>query len=333
MTVTVVLVGPTAVGKSALAVALAERFGEDRQPAEVINADSMLIYRGMHIGTAKPTAAERRHVPHHLIDIADIHEPATVAEFQRLARTAIAGCRSRGVVPIVVGGSALYIRAIIDDFAFPGTDPELRAQLEDELARLGPHLLHARLAERDPAAAAKIEPGNGRRIVRALEVLALTGRPFRASLPPHRYVLPDVIQIGLDIDRATLDRRVAARVEAMWVAGLVAEVRALEAAGLRSGRTASRALGYRQVLDLLAGTIGEAEAKLQTIAATRRFARRQDSWFRRDPRIQWLRYDDPQLLESAYVLAAVNEARPSSTGPSGTADSPAAQRGLPHMQD
>jgi tRNA dimethylallyltransferase len=299
----------------------------------VINADSMLIYRGMDIGTAKPTAAERRNVPHHLIDIADIHEPATVAEFQRLARTAIAGCRSRGVVPIVVGGSALYIRAIIDDFAFPGTHPELRAQLEDELARLGPHQLHARLAERDPQAAAKIEPGNGRRIVRALEVLALTGHPFRASLPPHRYVLPDVIQIGLDMDRATLDRRVAARVEAMWVAGLVAEVRALEAAGLRSGRTASRALGYRQVLDLLAGTIGEAEAKEQTIAATRRFARRQDSWFRRDPRIQWLRYDDPQLLESAYVLAAVNEARPSSTGPSGTADSPAAQRGLPHMQD
>jgi tRNA dimethylallyltransferase len=263
----------------------------------------------------------------------DIHEPATVAEFQLLARTAIAGCRSRGVVPIVVGGSALYIRAIIDDFAFPGTDPRLRAQLEDELARLGPHQLHARLAERDPQAAAKIEPGNGRRTVRALEVLALTGRPFRASLPPHRYVLPDVIQIGLDIDRGTLDRRVAARVEAMWVAGVVAEVRALEAAGLRSGRTASRALGYRQVLDLLAGTIGEAEAKEQTIAATRRFARRQASWFRKDPRIRWLRYDDPQLLESAYVLAVGNEARPGSTGHSRTGESPAGQRGLPHMED
>ena len=333
MSVTVVLVGPTAVGKSALAVALAERFGEDGRQAEVINADSMLIYRGMDIGTAKPTAAERRNIPHQLIDILDVGQPGTVAEFQQLARTVIAGCRRRGVVPIVVGGSALYVRTIIDDFAFPGTDPRLRAHLEDELAQLGPQQLHARLAERDPQAAAKIESGNGRRTVRALEVLALTGRPFRASLPPHRYVLPDVIQIGLDIDRATLDRRVAARVEAMWVAGVVAEVRALEAAGLRSGRTASRALGYRQVLDLLAGTIGEAEAKEQTIAATRRFARRQDSWFRKDPRIRWLRYDDPQLLESAYVLAAGNETGPGSTGHSGTGDSPAGQRGLPHMED
>jgi tRNA dimethylallyltransferase len=333
MTVTVVLVGPTAAGKSALAVALAERFGEDGQPAEVINADSMLIYRGMDIGTAKPTTAERRHVPHHLIDIVDVDEPATVAEFQRLARTAIAGCRSRGVVPILVGGSALYIRAILDDFVFPGTNPGLRAQLEVELARYGPRQLHARLAERDPEAAGKIEPGNGRRIVRALEVLALTGHQFRVSLPPHRYVLPDVIQIGLDIDRATLDRRVAARVEAMWAAGLVAEVRALEAAGLRSGRTASRALGYRQVLDLVAGTIGEAEAKEQTIAATRRFARRQDSWFRKDPRIRWLRYDNPRLVESAYVLAAANEAELGSPEHGAAVDSPAAQRGLPSMED
>jgi tRNA dimethylallyltransferase len=331
--VTVVLVGPTAVGKSALAVALAERFGADGQPAEVINADSMLIYRGMDIGTAKPTAAERRNVPHHLIDILDVQEPATVAEFQQLARTAIDGCRARGVVPVVVGGSALYVRAIVDDFAFPSTEPALRAELEDELARLGPQQLHARLAERDPEAADRIEPGNGRRIVRALEVLALTGHQFRASLPPHRYVLSDVIQIGLDIDRATLDRRVAARVEAMGAAGLVAEVRALEAAGLRSGRTASRALGYRQVLDVLAGRIGEAEAKEQTIAATRRFARRQDSWFRKDPRIRWLRHDDPQLVESAYLLAARNEATAGPAAPTTTYDPPASQSGLLHMED
>jgi tRNA dimethylallyltransferase len=308
MAVTVVLVGPTAVGKSALAVALAERFAADGHPAEVINADSMLIYRGMDIGTAKPTAAERRNIPHHLIDILDVVEPATVAEFQRLARTAISGCRTRGVIPVVVGGSALYVRAIVDDFAFPGTDPVLRAQLEAQLARFGPQQMHARLAGRDPEAAAQIQPGNGRRIVRALEVLAITGRPYHASLPPRRYLLTDVIQIGLDIDRATLDRRVAARVDAMWAAGLVAEVRALEASGLRSGRTASRALGYRQVLDLLAGTISEAEAIEQTVAATRRFARRQDSWFRKDPRIRWLRYDDPELVESAYLLAAGNEA-------------------------
>jgi tRNA dimethylallyltransferase len=331
--VTVVLVGPTAVGKSALAVALAERFGQAGRPAEVINADSMLIYRGMDIGTAKPTAAERRDVRHHLIDILDVGEPSTVAEFQRLARTTISGCRTRGVVPIVVGGSALYVRAIVDDFSFPGTDPALRAALEDELAGVGPQQLHARLARQDPDAAARIEPGNGRRIVRALEVLALTRRPFRASLPPHRYVLPDLIQIGLDIDRATLDRRVAARVEAMWEAGLVAEVRALEAAGLRSGRTASRALGYRQVLDLLSGEISEAEAKQQTIAATRRFARRQDSWFRKDPRIRWLRFDDPRLVASAYLLAAENEARTVPPGGVDTGDPPTAGGGLPHMED
>jgi tRNA dimethylallyltransferase len=331
--VTVVLVGPTAVGKSALAVALAERFRADGQPAEVINADSMLIYRGMDIGTAKPTPAERRGVPHHLIDILDVAEPSTVAEFQQLARTTISGCRARGVVPILVGGSALYVRAIVDDFTFPGTDSERRAVLEDELARLGPQELHARLARRDPDAAARIEPGNGRRIVRALEVLDLTGRPFRASLPPHRYVLLDVIQIGLDIDRATLDRRVAARVEVMWAAGLVAEVRALEAAGLRSGRTASRALGYRQVLEQLAGAIGEAEAKEQTIAATRRFARRQDSWFRKDPRIHWLRYDDPRLVESAYLLAAAREGRPSPPAGRQGGGSAAGLDGLPHMED
>jgi tRNA dimethylallyltransferase len=333
VSVTVVLVGPTAVGKSALAVALAERFGKDGRPAEVINADSMLIYRGMDIGTAKPTAAERRDVPHHLIDILDVHEPATVAEFQELARTAITGCRTRGAVPIVVGGSALYVRAIVDDFAFPGTDPALRAQLEQELDRIGPQQLHARLAGDDSEAADRIEPGNGRRIVRALEVLALTGRPYRASLPPHRYVLSDVVQIGLDIDRATLDRRVAARVEAMWAAGLVAEVRALQAAGLRYGRTASRALGYRQVLDLLAGTISEAEAKEQTIAATRRFARRQDSWFRKDPRIRWLRYDDPLLVEAAYLLAAGDDAAAVPAARLMPADPPASQSTPPHMED
>ena len=299
----VVLVGPTAVGKSALAVDLAERFAGTGQPAEVVNADSMLVYRGMDVGTAKPSAAERRGIPHHLIDILDVSEPATVAEFQALARAAIDDCRRQGVVPIVVGGSALYIRAIVDDFVFPGTDPGIRAELEEHLGQLGPSALHERLAGRDPDAAAAIEPGNGRRIVRALEVVELTGRPYRATLPPHEYALPGVIQIGLDIDRPTLDERLAARVEAMWRAGLVDEVRALEAAGLRAGRTASRALGYRQVLDYLAGTITEAEAKEQTITATRRFARRQDSWFRKDPRIRWLRFDRSGLVEAAYALA------------------------------
>jgi tRNA dimethylallyltransferase len=301
--VTVVLVGATAAGKSSLAVELALRLAATGRRAEVINADSMLLYRGMDIGTAKPSVVERRGVRHHLIDVLDVTETSTVADFQRLARDAITECCTRNVVPIVVGGSALYVRAIVDDFEFPGTDPALRAELEAELERIGAQSLHRRLAAVDPAAAATIEPGNGRRIVRALEVGALTGRPYAATLPGYSYLLPGVVQIGLAIDRETLDRRVAARVHRMWQAGLVDEVRQLEQAGLRRGRTASRALGYRQVLDFLANSISEAEAEEQTILATRRFARRQDAWFRKDPRIHWLRWDDPQLVDSAYGLA------------------------------
>jgi tRNA dimethylallyltransferase len=299
----VVLVGATAAGKSSLAVELALRLAATGRRAEVINADSMLLYRGMDIGTAKPSVVERRGVRHHLIDVLDVTETSTVADFQRLARDAITECCTRNVVPIVVGGSALYVRAIVDDFEFPGTDPALRAELEAELERIGAQSLHRRLAAVDPAAAATIEPGNGRRIVRALEVGALTGRPYAATLPGYSYVLPGVVQIGLAIDREALDRRVAARVHRMWQAGLVDEVRQLEQAGLRRGRTASRALGYRQVLDFLANSISEAEAEEQTILATRRFARRQDAWFRKDPRIHWLRWDDPQLVDSAYGLA------------------------------
>jgi tRNA dimethylallyltransferase len=301
--VTVVLIGPTAVGKSSLAVELAVRFAAAGRGAEVINADSMLLYRGMDIGTAKPSPVERRGVRHHLIDVLDVTQTSTVADFQRLARDSIADCRRRNVVPIVVGGSALYVRAIVDEFEFPGTDPALRAGLESELERIGPQSLHLRLASVDPAAASAIEPGNGRRIVRALEVGMLTGRPYAATLPGYSYLLPDVLQIGLAIDRPDLDRRVAARVHRMWQAGLVDEVRQLEQAGLRQGRTASRALGYRQVLDFLANSISEAEAEEQTILLTRRFARRQDAWFRKDPRISWLRWDDPQLVDAAYALA------------------------------
>lgn len=301
--VTVVLVGATAVGKSSLAVRLALRYAAAGRPAEVINADSMLLYRGMDIGTAKPSLAERREVPHHLIDVLDVSQTSTVADFQRLARDAITDCLRRNVVPIVVGGSALYIRAIVDNFEFPGTDPALRAELESELERLGSQSLHHRLASVDPIAAATIEPGNGRRIVRALEVGLLTGRPYAATLPAHSYLLPGVVQIGLAIDRAELDRRVEARVHRMWQAGFVDEVRQLDRAGLRAGRTASRALGYRQVLDFLADSLSETEAQQQTIFATRRFARRQDAWFRKDPRTHWLRWDDPQLVDSAYAVA------------------------------
>ncbi len=301
--VTVVLVGPTASGKSGLAVGLARRYAADGQPAEVVNADSMLVYRGMDIGTAKPTPAERAGVVHHLIDIVAVQETATVADFQLLARAAIADCRARGVVPIVVGGSALYVRAIIDDFDFPATDPEVRTALEADLAAVGAPAMHERLARADPAAAAQIEPANARRVVRALEVLTLTGAPYAASLPERRYLLPEVVQIGLDIDRPTLDLRIRARVEAMWGAGLVDEVRRLADSGLRDGLTASRALGYRQVLAFLDGGLSEPQALEQTVIGTRKFARRQYSWYRVDDRIHWLRFDDPDLLEHAYAVA------------------------------
>lgn len=284
----VVVTGPTAVGKTGLALALADRMNRAGRPSEIVNADSMLVYRGMDIGTAKPTRLERDLVRHHLIDIMDVAETATVAEFQSLARAVIADCLSRGVTPLVVGGSALYIRAVIDEFEFPGTDPGLRAVLEDELDRSGALALHRRLAALDPAAAAVMEPANGRRIVRALEVIELTGQPYRATLPAHRYALPDVRQFGLDAPRDVLDLRIADRVDQMWRAGFVAEVNDLSTRGLRDGVTAARALGYRQVLAHLDGTVGEDEARRQTVLATRKFARRQASWFRRDPRIHWL---------------------------------------------
>ncbi|AJE81866.1 MULTISPECIES: tRNA (adenosine(37)-N6)-dimethylallyltransferase MiaA [Streptomyces] len=276
------VVGPTAAGKSDLGVFLAERLG-----GEVINADSMQLYRGMDIGTAKLTEAERGGVPHHLLDIWDVTEAASVAEYQRLARAEIDRLLAAGRTPVLVGGSGLYVRGALDNLDFPGTDPAVRARLEAELDAEGPGALHARLARADPPAAEAILPGNGRRIVRALEVIEITGRPFTANLPGHDAVY-DTVQIGVDVARAELDERIARRVDRMWEAGLVAEVRALEERGLREGLTASRALGYQQVLAALAGQCTEAEARTETVRATKRFARRQDSWFRRDPRVHWL---------------------------------------------
>jgi tRNA dimethylallyltransferase len=294
----VAVVGPTAAGKSELAVELAEAIG-----GEVVNADSMQIYRGMDIGTAKLPASERRGVRHHLLDLLDVTEPATVAEFQTLARAAIANCHDRGVVPILVGGSALYVRAILDPFDFPGSDAAVRARLETELASTGPARLHRRLAARDPAAASAILASDGRRIVRALEVIELTGRPYRSRLPPHESVYADARLFGLDVPRNDLAERIAQRVERMWVAGFVDEVRRLESAGLRQGRTASKALGYAQVLRHLSGEVSDAAAREQTVQATRRFARRQDSWFRKDPRISWTRFDAPDRLARAVAIA------------------------------
>lgn len=278
--------GPTASGKSSLAVDVAVRLGARGRPAEVVNADSMLVYRGMDIGTAKPSVAERRGVRHHLVDVMEVTQTASVADFQAMARAAIADCHARGVVPVVVGGSALYMRAILDVFDFPGTDADVRARWEAELARVGPEALHARLAELAPAAAAEILPGNGRRIVRALEVVTLTGG-FAPTLPTWTYALPGVAQWGLELPRDQMDARIDARVDQMWADGLVDEVRGLVGRGLREGRTASMALGYRQVLAFLDGETTEQEAIDATKRGTRRFARKQLSWFRRDHRIAW----------------------------------------------
>jgi tRNA dimethylallyltransferase len=293
----IAVVGPTAAGKSDLSLALARALG-----GEVVNADSMQLYRGMDIGTAKLTAPERAGVPHHLLDIWPVTKAASVSEYQLLARAAIADIQDRGHTPILVGGSGLYVRAALDNLQFPGTDPDLRARLEGELAEVGPAELHARLRAVDPAAAAAILPSNGRRIVRALEVVQLTARPFSATLPQYEYAVP-ATQVGIELPRPDLDRRVTERVNRMWQLGLVDEVRRLVAVGLRDGKTASRALAYAQVLRFLDGEWTEAEAAAQTILATRRFVRRQDSWFRRDPRITWLRGDSSDLAEQA--LAAV----------------------------
>ncbi|MYX27846.1 tRNA (adenosine(37)-N6)-dimethylallyltransferase MiaA [Streptomyces sp. SID8381] len=297
----IAVVGPTAAGKSDLGVFLAQRLG-----GEVVNADSMQLYRGMDIGTAKLTPEERGGIPHHLLDVWDVTVTASVAEYQRLARERIDALLAEGRWPILVGGSGLYVRGAVDNLEFPGTDPEVRARLEEELTLRGSGALHARLAAADPEAARAILPSNGRRIVRALEVIEITGRPFTANLPGHDSVY-DTVQIGVDVARPELNERIARRVDRMWEAGLVAEVRELEAQGLRQGRTASRALGYQQVLAALAGECTLEEARAETVRATKRFARRQDSWFRRDPRVHWLSGAAADVTELPHLALALVE--------------------------
>ena len=294
----IAVVGATATGKSALAVALARAVN-----GEIVNADSMQLYRGMDIGTAKEPEAAWQGVPHHLLDIWPVTRTANVADYQALARAAIDGIIGRGHVPVLVGGSGLYVRAALDDLNFHGTDRGTRARLETELAELGPAALHARLAAVDPAAAAVILPSNGRRIVRALEVIEITGGPFTATMPGYEQVRP-AVQLGLTLPRPELDQRIEARVEAMWQAGLEAEVKDLVHQGLRDGKTASRALGYQQMLRHLDGELTLDEARQETVKATRRFARRQESWFRRDPRIRWLDATAETLLDEARAVIA-----------------------------
>jgi tRNA dimethylallyltransferase len=293
----VAVVGPTATGKSDLAVDLALALG-----GEVVNADSMQLYRGMDIGTAKLSMAERRGIPHHLLDVWDVTKTASVAEYQVLADEVIAGIEARGKAPVLAGGSGLYVRAALGDLDFPGTDERIRARLETELAAVGAESLHRRLMALDPGAAAAILPSNGRRIVRALEVIELSGRPFSATLPGYDGGHA-AVQIGLALPRQELDRRIEARVDRMWAAGFEAEVRELrDREGLRDGKTASRALGYQQMLRYLDGEWTLDQAREETVRATRRFARRQESWFRRDPRVTWLPADEQNVTGRALAL-------------------------------
>jgi tRNA dimethylallyltransferase len=298
----VAVVGATAAGKTSLSLDLAERLD-----GEIVNTDAMQVYRGMDVGTAKLPMRERRGIPHHLLDLLDVTQPLTVAEFQDWARSSIADIRARGHAPILVGGSALYTRAVLDRFEFPGTDPAVRRGLEAELAQVGAPALHRRLAGLDPTAAARILPDNGRRIVRALEVVAITGRPFSATLPEHEYADPHTVQIGVDIDRSALDPRIEQRVREMFEGGLVDEVRRLLDTGLAEGRTARTAIGYREAAAYLAGETTLEGAIEATTVATRRFSRRQDSWFRKDPRVAWVRWDDPDRVEQAVAVITATE--------------------------
>lgn len=287
----IIICGPTATGKSDLALEVAEKFD-----GEVINADSMQLYRGMDIGTAKLSIAERRSIPHHLLDILDVSEDASVAQYQLLARSKVDEIRERGKSAIVVGGTGLYIKSIIDEMNFPETDPAIRKKLEDEAEALGVAELYARLRVLDPEAAAAIEPANTRRIIRALEVIEVTGEPYSANLPSDtslRY--PDALHFGLSMERSNLAPRIEARVHRMWQQGLVTEVEHLISQGLLLGNTAQRAIGYAQVISVLAGEMSKEQAIEETIVATRQYVRRQETWFKRDQRIQWIGEDVSRL--------------------------------------
>jgi len=307
----VAIIGPTGTGKSQLALDFAERIERLGIRAEIVNADAMQLYRGMDIGTAKLPVAVRRGIPHHQLDVLDVTETATVARYQGAAADDVEAIAARGAVPIIVGGSMLYVQSLLDDWSFPATDPAVRAHWEQRLAEIGVGELHAELARRDPAAAASILPTDARRTVRALEVVELTGQPFTASAPQIGAPRWDTAIIGLDCDTALLDERLARRTDAMFGQGLVGEVVALLDKGLRDGVTASRALGYAQVLTALdeSGPAGPSadqlrNAREQTFFGTRRYVRRQRSWFRRDHRVQWLDVGAATPAQGAAVVDA-----------------------------
>ncbi|ETW25097.1 tRNA (adenosine(37)-N6)-dimethylallyltransferase MiaA [Mycobacterium gastri] len=284
------IIGPTGTGKSQLALDIADRLTGE-VGVEIVNADAMQLYRGMDIGTAKLSVEDRRGIPHHQLDVLDVTQTATVARYQQAAAADIADILDRGALPIVVGGSMLYVQSLLDDWTFPATDPSVRARWEQRLAEVGVGELHAELARRDPAAAAVILPTDGRRTVRALEVIELTGRPFAASAPRIREPRWGTVIVGLDCVTTILDERLQRRTDAMFEQGLVAEVRELLGEGLRDGVTAARALGYAQVIAALdaGGTAAQLrDAREQTYVGTRRYVRRQRSWFRRDHRLHWL---------------------------------------------
>ena len=294
----IVIVGPTAVGKTDLSLDVAQEFS-----GEIINADSMQLYKGMDIGTAKLPVEQRRGVPHHMLDVLEVTQTANVADYQRDARIVINQLAQKSVRSIVVGGSGLFIQALLEDMQFPGSDPEIRERLTQEAEEIGPEAIYQRLVDLDPQAAANILPGNTRRVIRALEVIELTGQAPVTTLQQLTEVVPS-IRIGLKRDRADLDERITARVELMWQQGFVSEVEQLENQGIREGLTASKALGYAQVLSALAGEISLVEAKAQTIQATKRFARRQESWFARDKKIHWL---DAKSVTVEQVAQLVNK--------------------------
>jgi tRNA dimethylallyltransferase len=300
----IAVVGPTGSGKSDLGLSIVDQITAAGGKAEIVNSDSMQFYRGMDIGTAKLSVQERRGIPHHLIDWLEITDESTAAEYQAVARPLIKRLQTEGITPVLVGGSMLYIAAVLNNFEFPARDAALRQQLEAQLDELGPHEMHRRLKAVDPVAASRIIPQNGRRSVRALEIVTLTGQPFAAALPDEPEDWQPVLEIGVNGPREDLVQRLERRVQRMWQLGLVQEAESLIPLGIREGKTSSRAIGYSQVIAQIDGLLTQEEAIADTVRLTQKYARRQMSWFRRDNRIQWLDYQDVQMNSKAANLVS-----------------------------